>query len=290
MTIWDGISEFVAVVDTGSFSAAAKRLDVSISHVSRHVAKLEVRLGVRLLTRTTRSVRLTDAGDKYYRRCKNLTEELTEANQILMGQTAEIGGHIRVSAAGAFAERYVAPALADFAKQYPKIIIEMNFNSRQVNLIDEGFDFAIRYGVMEDSSLIARKLTNRRLIACASPDYLKNRGRPVAPEELKEHSCLRSNSVRWRFRYPDGYRFIRVSGVWSSNNGVALVAAAVRGLGIIYLPHVNLSSELESGLLIPVLENYCDDDLASWVVYPNQRYLPLRVERAIDFLLEKFHN
>lgn len=290
MTIWDGISEFVAVVDAGSFSAAAKRLDVSISHISRHVAKLEVRLGVRLLTRTTRSVRLTDAGDKYYRRCKNLTEELAEANQILMGQTAEIGGRIRVSAAGAFAECYVAPALADFAKQHPKIIIEMNFNSRRVNLIDEGFDFAIRYGVMEDSSLIARKLTNRRLIACASPDYLKKRGRPMAPEELKDHSCLRSNSVRWRFRYPDGYRFIRVAGVWSSNNGVALVAAAVRGLGIIYLPNVNLSNELESGLLIPVLEDYCDDDLASWVVYPNQRYLPLRVERAIDFLIEKFQN
>ena len=112
----------------------------------------------------------------------------------------------------------------------------------------------------------------------------------MTPEELKDHSCLRSNSVRWRFRYPDGYRFIRVSGVWSSNNGVALVAAAVRGLGIIYLPYVNLSNELESGLLISILEDYCDDDLASWVVYPNQRYLPLRVERAIDFLVEKFHN
>lgn len=288
MSIWDGISEFVAVVDAGSFSAAAKRLGVSTSYVSRRVADLEARLGIRLLARSTRQVRMTDAGIEYYRRCTDLTAGLEEANQVVAGEIAEVVGRIRVAAAGAFAEQYVAPALAEFATHHPKVQIEISFNSRIINLIDEGFDFAIRYAVLEDSSLIARKLTDRTLMACASPDYLKRRGIPTVPEDLRDHDCLCSNSDRWRFSYPEGHQVIRVSGPWISNNGVALVAAAMQNLGIIYLPRVNLDHALEVGQLVPILEDFWDRDRATWIVYPSRRHLPLRVRQVIDFLLKYF--
>ncbi|MBE7384709.1 MAG: LysR family transcriptional regulator [Leptolyngbya sp. SIO1E4] len=288
MSIWDGVSEFITVVDAGSFSAAAKRLGVSTSYVSRRVASLEARLGIRLLARSTRKVRMTDAGAEYYRRCTDLAAGLEEANQVVMGETAEVVGRIRVAAAGAFAERYVAPALAEFAAQHPKVQIEIGFNSRIINLIDEGFDFAVRYGVLEDSSLIARKLTNRTLVTCASSDYLKRCGTPKEPEDLREHACLCGNSDRWRFSYPEGHRVIRVSGPWISNNGVALVAAAKQNLGIVYLPRVNLVEALNAGQLIPILEDFWDRDRATWIVYPNRHHLPLRVRRVIEFLLEHF--
>lgn len=288
MSIWDGVSEFVAVVDAGSFSAAAKRLGVSTSYVSRRVADLEARLGIRLLARSTRSVRMTDAGAEYYRRCTDLAAGLEEANQVVAGETAEVVGRIRVAAAGAFFERYVAPALAEFAVLHPKVQIEINFNSRIINLIDEGFDFAVRYGVLEDSSLIACKLTDRTLMTCASLGYLKQHGTPAEPEQLRDHACLCSSSDRWRFSYPEGHRVIRVSGPWISNSGVALVAAARQNLGIVYLPRVNLADALDAGQLVPILEDFWDRDRATWLVYPKSRHLPLRVRKAIDFLLEHF--
>ncbi|NEQ51367.1 MAG: LysR family transcriptional regulator [Leptolyngbya sp. SIO3F4] len=288
MGIWDGVSEFVTVVDAGSFSAAAKRLGVSTSYVSRQVAALEARLGIRLLARSTRRVRMTDAGTEYYRRCAELVSGLEEANQVVIGETAEVVGRIRVAVAGAFAERYVAPALAEFARQHPQVQIDLNFNTRNINLIDEGFDFAIRYGLLEDSSLIARKLTSRTLVACASPDYLQTWGTPVEPDDLRDHACLRTNTDRWRFSYPDGERFVRVSGPWRSNNGPALAAAAVMGLGIAYSPQVNLIEALEAGQLVPILQDFWDRDRATWIVYPERRHQPLRVRRAIDFLVEYF--
>ncbi|MFK8186658.1 MAG: LysR family transcriptional regulator [Phormidesmis sp.] len=287
MYIWDGIPEFMAVVDAGSFSAAAKRLRVSTSYVSRRVAALEARLGVRLLARSTRKVRMTDAGAEYYQRCSELVAGLEEANQMAAGEKAVVVGRIRVAAAGAFAERYVAPALAAFALQHPKVTIEMDFNSRRINLIEEGFDFAVRYGVLEDSSLIARKLTGRTLVACASPDYLARHGVPNNPEGLRDHACLSSNQDRWRFQYPDGPRYIRISGPWMSNNGPALEAAAIAGLGIVYSPRVNVANGLASGRLVPILETFWDCDRATWIVYPS-RHLPLRVRRAIDFLVHRF--
>lgn len=290
MNIWDGIPEFVAVVDTGSFSAAAKRLNKSTSFVSRRVDSLEERLGIRLLARSTRKVRMTDAGAEYYRRCTELTAGLIEANQMVVGETLEVAGRIRITAAGAFAERYVAPALAEFAVQHPKVSIEIDFTSRNINLIDEGFDFAVRYGVMEDSSLVARKLIGRTMVACASPDYLNRRGVPVDPKELRDYDCLRSNRDRWRFHFPEGSRDIRISGPWVSNNGPALEAAAIAGLGIVYLPRVNVENGLNTGQLLPILEDFWESDLSTWIVYPSQRNLPLRVKQVINFLMDRFNS
>lgn len=149
-------------------------------------------------------------------------------------------------------------------------------------------DFAVRYGVLEDSRLIARKLIERTLVACASPEYLVQQGTPVDPKELRDHACLRSNQDRWRFQYPEGHRYIRISGPWVSNNGPAPEAAAIAGLGIVYLPRVNVADGLDSGKLVPILENFWDSERATWIVYPKSRHLPLRVRCAIDFLINHF--
>lgn len=288
MSIWDDIPEFLAVVDSGSFSAAAKQLGVSTSYVSRRAADLEARLGVRLLARSTRKISLTDAGAEYHRRCKVLTAGLIEANQVAVGETEQVVGSLRIAAAGAFAERCIAHALAEFAAQHPMVKIEIDFNFREVDLIDEGFDFAIRYGgVLEDSSLIVRKLKRREMVVCASPDYLARAGCPVDPEELSDHACLRVHRDRWRFQFPEGPKYIRPSGPWISNNGAAIEAAAIAGLGIIYSPRVNVAKGLASGQLVPILENFWDSECATWIVYPS-RYLPLRTRRAIDFLIDRF--
>ena len=189
MALWDGLEEFLMVVEAGGFTAAARRLGVSASHVSRQVARLEDRLGVKLLARSTRVVRLTDAGRDYHARVAGLVAGLEEANQSAAGDRAQIAGRIRVSAAGPFAEQFVAPALARFASLHPKLSVTIDFNSRLLNLTEEGFDFAIRVGELEDSSLIARKMFPYRRIVCGSPAYLAVRGAPATPADLVGHEC-----------------------------------------------------------------------------------------------------
>ena len=182
---FNGIIEFVAVAETQGFSAAARKLNVNVSHISRKVAALEKALGVSLLARSTRNVRLTDAGQSYFSRCQELVYGLQEANETVFDKQVELSGTLKVSAAGEFAEQHIAPLLMEFAQLHPKLAIEMDFNSQMVNFIDDAFDFSIRYGPMKDSSLIARKLTNRSLVAAASQEYLSKHGTPEHPSELR---------------------------------------------------------------------------------------------------------
>ena len=288
MSQWEGIQEFIMVVETGSFTKAAKRLHVSASHISRQVAKLENRLEVKLLARSTRLVRLTESGTDYYNKVSVLAAGIEEANQSAKGADAALAGLIRVSAAGTFAENRVSPVLARFARENPKISIEIDFNISNVDLIAQGFDFAVRYGVLADSSLIARKLSERHMICAASPDYLKRHGTPKHPSELKQHSCLTTSTDRWIFNDKNSKETleIRVSGRWVSTNGYALRYAALEGLGVTYTPLVNLKPALEKGELIPILQGFEDNSRSSWIVYPHRRHLPLRVRRAISYLLE----
>ncbi|MEM8812142.1 MAG: LysR family transcriptional regulator [Pseudomonadota bacterium] len=287
MSSWEGISEFLMVVETGGFTAAGRRLDVSTSHVSRQVARLEDRLGVKLLARSTRTVRLTDAGVAYHSKISDLAAGIEEVNQAAAGADAELAGRIRVSAAGVYAEQFVAPALARFARENPRVSIELDFNTRNVDLIDQGFDFAIRYGVLADSGLIARKISGRTMVCAASPVYLDRYGEPEHPNDLRHHACLKTNQDRWSFTDPRSGEIIdvRISGSWSANNGHALRHAAVEGLGIAYSPRVNLASALEAGDLVPILNGYEDRTRSSWIVYPERRHMPLRVRRAIDYLV-----
>ncbi|MEM9948920.1 MAG: LysR family transcriptional regulator [Cyanobacteria bacterium P01_D01_bin.36] len=286
MTVWDGISELLMVVETGSFTAASKRLGVSTSHVSRQVARLEERLGVKLLTRSTRVVRLTDAGAAYHAKVAYLATAIDEANQSAAGADADLAGRIRVSAAGVFAEEIVAPLLARFAHENPRISIQIDFNTKRVNLIDLGFDFAIRYGVLADSELTCRKLAVRRMVCAASPEFLERNGTPQHPSELGDYDCLPTNQDRWRFCEPKTGEPIdvRIRGRWIANNGRALREGAISGLGIAYAPSENLASAIDAGLLVSILSGYEDTSRFSWIVFPGHRYMPLRVRRAIDYI------
>lgn len=289
MDPWQGIEVFTAVAEQGSFTAAARVNGVSVSYVSRQVERLEQRLGMRLFNRSTRRVRLTEAGQLYYRRCADLAAGLEEANQEIAGLGSEPRGTIRISAAGPFAERYVAPACAAFMMRYEEIAIELDFSPRLVNLIDDGFDLAVRFGAPKDSTLVARKLAPRTMALAASPAYLNRFGSPQTPEDLLRHNCLMGNFDRWRFQYAEGIREIKVRGRWRSRNtGDALVAAASQGLGIVYLPIYNLQAQLDDGSLKRLLTDFMVQDMATWLVYPHRQYLPLRVKLLVEFLMAHF--
>ncbi|MFT4730629.1 MAG: DNA-binding transcriptional LysR family regulator [Granulosicoccus sp.] len=288
MDSFDGIIEFVAVAETHGFSSAAKQLGCSTSHVSRQVARLEDRLGCSLLARSTRLVTLTENGTAYYQQAKDLVVGLQQANEQVNQQQVHLSGTLRVSAAGGFAEHFVAPALMKFVAQYPELIIDMDFNSRVVNLLEDGIDFAIRYGELNDSSLIARKLINRPMMAVASEAYLQKYGTPKHPVHLKNHSCIVANNNAWEFNMDGNKEVVKVKGRWRSNNANVVLDACKKGLGVAYMPKSTFIEEVESKQLVPILEPYSGQGTSSWIVYQNKRFMPLRVRLAIDFLVQHF--
>lgn len=288
MDSFEGIIEFVAVAESRGFSAAAKQLGCSTSHVSRQVARLEKRLGCSLLARSTRSVSLTDNGMAYYQQSKELVVGLQQANEQITLQQFHLSGTLRVSAAGGFAEHFVAPALMAFGREHPSLSIDFDVNSNVVNFVEQGIDFAIRYGDLNDSNLIARQLVKRSMMAAASPDYLEQFGTPNNPKQLKSHSCIISNNDHWLFNNNGAYENIKVSGRWRSNNSNIVVNACERGLGIAYMPKSTFDRSLSSGRLVPVLEPFWSNGASSWIVYPNRQFLPLRARLAIDYLLDHF--
>jgi DNA-binding transcriptional LysR family regulator len=288
MDSFEGIIEFVAVAESRGFSAAAKQLGCSTSHVSRQVARLEKRLGCSLLARSTRSVSLTDNGMAYYQQSKELVVGLQQANEQITLQQFHLSGTLRVSAAGGFAEHFVAPALMAFGREHPSLSIDFDVNSNVVNFVEQGIDFAIRYGDLNDSNLIARQLVKRPMMAAASPDYLEQYGTPNNPKQLKSHSCIISNNDHWLFINNGAYENIKVSGRWRSNNSNIVVNACERGLGIAYMPKSTFDRSLSSGRLVPVLEPFWSNGASSWIVYPNRQFLPLRARLAIDYLLDHF--
>ncbi len=290
MESFEGIIEFVAVAESRGFSAAAKQLGCSTSHVSRQVARLEERLGCALLARSTRQVNLTENGTDYYHQCKELVIGLQQANEQVNQQQLQLNGTLRVSAAGGFAEHFVAPALMTFAQQHPQLTVEIDFNSRMVNFVDDEVDFAVRYGELADSSLIARKLISRPMMAAASPEYLKQYGTPTHPNQLKNHSCIISNNDHWLFAVDGNQKNIRVRGRWRSNNANVVANACEQGLGIAYMPKSTFNEGIKSNKLVAILEPFWGKGASSWIVYKNRHFQPLRARLAIDFLLTHFSN
>ncbi|RVU86361.1 LysR family transcriptional regulator [Leucothrix sargassi] len=288
MDNFDGIIEFVSVAESQGFSAAAKKLGCSTSHVSRQISQLEKRLGCALFARTTRLVSLTPTGLNYYHQCRDLVTGLQQANEQINIEQLKLEGTLRISAAGNFAEQQVAPALMAFALQHPKLSIEIDFNSRNVNLVEDGIDFAIRFGKLEDSGLVARKLLAHPMMAVASPDYLLEYGNPKHPRELKDHSCIIANSDQWLFERSGEQHTIKVKGRWKSNNANTVVHSCEQGLGIAYMPQHNFMPSVERGALQAVLSDYWRGDSHSWIVYQNRRFLPMRARLAIDYLLDYF--
>ena len=285
---FDGIIEFAAVAETHGFSSAAKKLGCSTSHVSRQVARLEERLGCVLLARSTRSVALTDNGNAYYQQAKELIVGLQQANEQVNQQQQHLTGTLKVTAAGGFAEHFLAPALMEFASLYPDLTVELDLNSRLVNLLEDGIDFAIRYGELNDSNLIARKLISRPLMAVASPDYLKRHGTPSHPSHLKNHRCIVANKDTWEFEESGQKTLIKVKGKWKSNNANLVLAACIKGLGVAYMPKSTFVHAIERELLVPILKPYWGQGTNSWIVYPNKRFMPLKARLAIDYLVDYF--
>lgn len=283
----EGLREFVSVVEQGGFSAAARNLNVSTSFVSRQVNQLENRLNVRLLQRTTRTVSLTEMGRIYYDRSREILDQLEALDSEMADLQDKPKGLVRITAAGEYAEQFVAPVVAEFTSIYPEVSIELEASMQVVDIVEEGFDIAIRMTALNDSSLIARKVEDRQIKICASPSYLDKHGRPQKPEDLRMHNCLVFPTMPWRFKYPDRIQDIKVRGNWISNNGRVLIAAARQGLGVIRFSEYYINEYLRSGELEVVLESYEIDDAATWVIYPNRRHLPTRVRFLVEFLLDK---
>ena len=283
-----GLREFVAVVEKGSFTAAADSLDVSTSFVSREIKRLEERLHTRLLHRSTRSLTLTDNGRRYYEKAKEIHDRI-EALESEMADLQELPkGLIRVTAAGLFADRYVAPALAEFVTKYPEVSIELDSRMEEVDIVEEGFDLAIRlHGTMSDTSLIARKISPRRVMVCGSPSYLARNNKPEKPDDLLSHNCLKLQKMPWRFAVDDEVRTIKVHGNWVCNNARALVKAAVRGVGLTRISEYYVDDEIRRGELEVVLSDFEVPDIFTWILYPDRKQIPTRVRFLIDFLSER---
>ena len=287
------IAVFVKVVELSSFTAAADALDMSQPVVSKAVTRLEEKLGARLLNRTTRRLSLTEAGSELYARSVRALAEIENAELEVARFQTEPRGTLRVSAPMSFSILHLGPVIQNFLDRFPGVTLELSLDDRQVDLIEEGFDLAIRIGRLQDSNLIARKIAPCRQVLCASPGYIAKRGAPERPEDLLEHSCiiysLLSAPREWRFTGPDGeIHTVPINGALQSNNGLVNRAAAICGVGITLLPTFYLGEQLRSGELKPVLCKFKPQELAAYAVYPQRRNLMPKVRAFVDFLVATF--
>jgi len=278
---------FVKVLDTGSFTEAAKVLSVSKSHVSKQIRQLEDRLGVLLINRTTRRVSATDAGQAFYTRCASIIEDLEDAEQAVSQLNRKPAGTLRINGPVSFGTRYLSPSVSTFMARHENLRVDVMLNDRMVNIVDEGFDLAIRIGRLADSSLIARRLAPISMLLCASPDYLSRRGRPESTADLREHDCLLYRNLSTGSTWHIGDQAIRVSGRLVSDNGDVLKDAAVAGIGVGFLPDFLVADAIHSSALEVVLPQQ-HHTLSVWAVYPHSRHLSAKVRLFIDFLVEQY--
>ncbi|WP_108650634.1 LysR substrate-binding domain-containing protein [Dongshaea marina] len=284
MQSWEGIREFIAVAQEQSFTKAAKRLRLSTAQVSRQISALERRLAVKLFHRTTRKVSLTEGGALFHQQCKPLQDGLEEARRALTQLHETPAGNLRITAPVSYGEKTIAPLLHDFMERYPELSIELQLTNQTLDLLEGGFDLAIRLGQLKDSGMIARKLASRSIVTCASVGYLSRKGTPHTVSELSHHNCLLGTLEFWRFHLKGNVRPVRVQGSLSCNSGFALVDAALKGIGIVQLPDYYLQSALEEAKLIPVLEAYKIPDEGIWALYPQNRQLSTKLRLLLEFL------
>ncbi|MCG6658828.1 LysR family transcriptional regulator [Halomonas campisalis] len=284
MNLLDAITAFVRVAELGSYTRAAEALDLSRTRLSRQVMALEEHLGVRLLQRTTRRLHLTEAGERYLARAQGILQALEEAEIEVGRGSSEIRGRLRINGPMSFGVRHLAPQVARFMVEHPALEVRLDLNDRRVDLLEEGYDLAIRIGSLPDSSLVARRLARCRLLLCASPGYLAKHGAPRDLDDLEKHQCLRYRtglgSGDWQF----GGRGLAVRGPLESNNGDVLTHAAEAGLGIVQQPSFLITDSLLSGRLVPLLTEEAPLFLDIHGIYPARRHLPAKVERFLDWL------
>lgn len=288
---------FVEVMRRGSFAAVATQRNVDPSSVSRTIAALERELDARLFQRTTRRLAPTEAALAYHERVGPMIDELERAALAVNDSGETPRGAVRLTAPVGFAQDNLVPLLPELARRYPELRYELVLDDAFVDLVEERIDLAVRLGTLADSSLIAHRLCDMVYVACASPDYLRRRGRPRTPADLERHDCLcypiPGLAPVWRFRKDDGPVVeVPVRGRVVARNGAALRRCAVAGMGILLLTRFTLAEEIKSGALVPLLSEWqatlSDFGAAAWMVYPSRSYLPRKVRALADFLKEKF--
>jgi DNA-binding transcriptional LysR family regulator len=286
----DSMRIFVRVAELGSFSAVARQMDVARSVVTRQVAALEAHLGVKLISRSTRSLTLTSAGEIYLARCREIINLVEAAEGGLAEEGSTPRGNLRLSVPLSFGLRQLMPLLLDFGRTYPEISLDVDFSDRLVNLIEEGVDVAVRITSGLAPQDVARRIGSSRLMILASPDYLNRHGTPQHPSDLARHECLAympSQNAGWTFLVDGRPTLFPVRGRMRSNNGDALLDAAIRGLGVVSQPSFIAASAVEAGWVKPVLEDFPMPELGIYAVFPSNRYIPHRVRLLVDYLVER---
>jgi DNA-binding transcriptional LysR family regulator len=283
------LSAFVEVARRQSFAQAARQLDRHVSAISRAVAALEGRLGVRLLQRTTRRVTLSDAGRDYFKRCETLLAELEGADAEVRERAASLRGTLRVSAATGAGQMLIAPLVPQFLAAHPLMTLDLQLSNRYVDLIEEGYDLALRVGTLAaDSRLVVRRLAPTRRVLLASPAYLVQRGSPRTPPQLREHSCLvldiGPHARRWELQRGRTQAAIDVTGPLHSNNAFVLLAACRSGAGIGLLPASVAGPDIRSGALRRVLPGWSSTEQGIYAVYPSARFIPAKVRAFVEFI------
>lgn len=286
---------FAAVVEQGSFSAAAQRLGTSSGQASKLVARLEAELGAQLLQRSTRALSLTEAGRAYHERLRPLLEAFDALDADMRRTGHEPRGLLRLTVPLSFGTAVLAPMLGDFAARHPGVALDVAFSDRLAHLVEDGFDMALRIGQPRDSALIAKRLCPIRLVTCAAPAYLAQRGHPTRPEDLTGHDCILDGNLAqpgtWPLRAPDGApRHIKVSGRLDFANAEACAIAARAGLGICFGPSFVTGRLIRAGELVPILTEFEAEPLALHAIYPPSRHLAAKSRALIDFLAEAFRD
>lgn len=293
MDRFENMNAFVRVVEAGSISAAADRMNTAKSVVSRRLKELEGHLGVELFHRTTRQMNLTDSGRTFYQQCVRILDDILEAEHATSQFHGALKGNLKVAVPLSFGLMHLGPAINEFLQMHPDIEFDLDFNDRQVDLLAEGFDLAIRIANLPDSSLIARRLAPIQTVMCASPAYLERMGKPQSLQELIHHRCLVYNLIsnfdHWSlFDGNDQLLKTRIIPYLKASNGDFLRDAAVAGLGIVQLPTFIVYKAIESGQLIPLLTEFHASQLTAYAIYPQTRHLSQRVRAFVDFLVKRF--
>lgn len=287
------MAAFVRVVDSRGFSAASSSLGLTPSAVSKLVTRLETRLGVRLLQRTTRALHLTAEGEVFHAAARRILAEIETLENQVSGQGSTPQGLLRVTTSLAFSTHQLTPVLPEFLARYPLVRLELLPTDRIVDMIEEGMDVALRIGRLADTSFMARKIGEDRRLICAAPSYLARHGAPGRPEDLARHNCILSRERgalnRWQFRIDGEIRTIDVTGRLAVDEGELQLQLAVQGLGIVRLTRLTVAQAVRSGALVPLLDAFsADDPVAIHAVYPHRRHLAPRVTAFVNFLIEKF--
>lgn len=284
---------FVQIVDSGNISTAADRLTVAKSAVSRRLKELETYLGVQLFHRTTRSLNLTASGTAYYQQAVRILDDIVEAENAITQAHVRLQGSIKIAVPYSFGHMHLSPAIHEFLNLHPHIEFDLDFNDRQVDIVQDGFDLAIRIANLEDSSLIARPLASINHVACAAPSYLARYGKPETPKDLAKHRCLAYNLSpdykSWTFidRNEKAVK-VGINPQFTSNAGESLRDATIAGLGVTYLPTFIVYQQIEQQQLIPILKDYKASPINAYAIYPPTRHLSHRIRTLIDFLQERY--